>query len=368
MTSNYSYFKCTLADHVQLRMFTCSKCSEQFHDEILLDIHNSLYHDNESVFGNTNSEDIEQEGEDEPFLHTRPSVIQYAPPLPLNVELLAEAMPRATVRHFKIVNTTYGLSKFIDETKPLIVNTLHNELKRLNFVKFGILMDTMFTNVQDELSPRGFLTKNRTLMKTSSIESVVEDCLQDIVRKITEHEGKGSGWSLLSIISLDIRVHKHGYGDRGSSFIPLPKKISQTKACINVQNEDNECFRYSMLAKFVSGKHVERPNKQYQEVSKKYNFNGVSYPVSLNDIKRFEKQNPNVSINVFGLDQCNNVFPLQVTPMEKVDHTDLLLIKDRDVSHYVYIKNFNALVCKQLSKKREYNRMQKMFLLHQQKI
>lgn len=281
----------------------------------------------------------------------RPSVIQYAPRRPLSVNLLAQALPRSIVKHFKITNTNYELQEFINLSKRLIIQTLQEELKRLNFIKFGLLMDTTFTNVQNELSPRGFLTRNRSIMETSDIEYVVEECLQDLVIKVTEHEGRGSGFSLLNIEGLDIRVHKHGYGARGSSYIPLPRKISQTKSCINVQNEDNECFRYSMLAKFVNGLHVERPNHRYQEVRHKYNFKGLTYPVSLSEIKKFEKQNPSTSVNVFSLDQSNNVYPLQLSPKENIDHTDLLLIKDGDVSHYVYIKDFNVLVRNQLTKK-----------------
>lgn len=171
--------------------------------------------------------------------------------------------------------------------------------------------------------------------------------------KVGEHEGRGSGWSLLSIDSLDIRVHKHGYGDRGSSYIPLPQKISRTKSCVNVQNVDNECFRYAMLAKFIADKNVLRPNRKYDHVSHKYNFRQMCYPVSLSDIKKFEKLNPTASVNVYALDQSNNVYPLQITSKECLDHTDLLLIKDGDISHYVYIKDFNALVWKQLSKKKK---------------
>ncbi|WP_205068505.1 hypothetical protein, partial [Vibrio cholerae] len=81
-----------------------------------------------------------------------------------------------------------------------------------------------------------------------------------------------------------------------------------------------------------------------------YNFNGLNYPVSLEDIKRFEKRNPGVSVNVFGLDTKNNVYPLKVVPLELNDHTDLLLLSDNKISHYVFIRDFNRLIHKQLTK------------------
>ena len=75
--------------------------------------------------------------------------------------------------------------------------------------------------------------------------------------------------------------------------------------------------------------------------------------MSLDDVKSFEKRNVNVSVNVFGLDSRNNVFPLKVVQKEMRNHTDLLLIKDDCTSHYVYSKNFNVLVGQQLSKRRD---------------
>uniref|UniRef100_UPI001C8F4173 hypothetical protein n=1 Tax=Klebsiella pneumoniae TaxID=573 RepID=UPI001C8F4173 len=106
-----------------------------------------------------------------------------------------------------------------------------------------------------------------------------------------------------------------GYGDRGSSFIPLPKKITNTKSCINVQNHDNECFRYSMLVKFLAAQdeiNIYRPDERYRNLNQRYNFNGLKYPVKVADIKWFERRNPGVSVNVFGLDSKNNVYPLKV--------------------------------------------------------
>ena len=37
---------------------------------------------------------------------------------------------------------------------------------------------------------------------------------------------------------------------------------------------------------------------------------GIEYPVILKDINKFEKQNPSISITVFGYDQ-KNVYPLK---------------------------------------------------------
>jgi hypothetical protein len=360
-------------------MIRCDICRASFTDEWLLLIHKELKHYSKNEEVQHNDEELEEldetlakfqslqksnETENQEELNqnviqqetARPSVIRYAPSTSshvpsLNVNLEAHALPGKTVNHFKIDNAKLKLDEFVNSARGLVVDTLESELRRLNFIKFGLLLDALFTNMQNETSPRGFLTKNRTIMFASDIETIVSECFEELLTKLQEHEGRGSGWSLLEISGLDIRVHKHGYGIRGSSYIPLPKKISNTKSCINVQNQDSECFKYAMLAKYVKD-HVERPSQRYKEVQHKYNFLGMSYPVGIKDVSKFEKQNPAASVNVFGLDSTNNVFPLRVTSIERRDHTDLLLITKGDISHYIYIKDFEALVSKQLSKNR----------------
>jgi len=73
--------------------------------------------------------------------------------------------------------------------------------------------------------------------------------------------------------------------------------------------------------------------------------------VEVDKIQMFKRRNRNVSVNVFGLDDNNNVFPLKIVDWECIDHTDLLLLKkSKDEFHYVYIKSFNRLVSMQVSK------------------
>jgi len=66
-------------------------------------------------------------------------------------------------------------------------------------------------------------------------------------------------------------------------------------------------------------------------------------------VKKFENNNLNVSVNVYGLDRKiqppkYEVYPLGVVDEEKADHFDLLLLMDGENSHYVYISNFSRLI------------------------
>lgn len=376
--------------------YVCSFCGENFHDEWLLVAHKELFHDNSqcgrsdvtqyaAVSLPRNQQQQEHRSTQQQCTYYqpttsstyeciipqygRPSVIQYAPPsTPRNQQctyyvpstsssyeckVSAEALEGKVVRHYTIKNThNYNLNNFFNATQEEIERVLKRELDRLHLIKFGFVLDTMFINVQEVTSLRSFVTKNRQIVMDSNIKDHIQECFQEIVSKIIEHEGLGSGWSLLHVIGLDVRVHKHGYGNRGSSFIPLPKKIQNTKSCINVKNLNNECFKYAMVCKFVQNEHNPQRAScaKYNQYKNKYDFSGLQYPVSVKDVVNFEKRNVQVSVNVFGLDNSNNVYPLKIVKEEKNDHTDLLLIKKGDKSHYVFIKDFNKLVRSQVTK------------------
>jgi len=102
---------------------------------------------------------------------------------------------------------------------------------------------------------------------------------------------KGSGFSLNSIdgIILNINLHKP-LG--GASYIPLPEYIENKKTTINVHNEDNKCFKYSILAKHVNPVHAERIGRNYSAVEHVYDFSNIHFPATLN---KFTKNN-NVSV------------------------------------------------------------------------
>jgi len=89
---------------------------------------------------------------------------------------------------------------------------------------------------------------------------------------------------------------------------------------------------------------VCRIGKNYTKHEDKYNFDDIMFPNPMSDIVKFEKNNINVSINVYGLDKnvqppCKyptyEVYPLRIANEEKADHFDLLLLTDEDNSHYV---------------------------------
>ena len=161
---------------------------------------------------------------------------------------------------------------------------------------------------------------------------------------------EGSGWIFQNIDCLFLNVDKN-VPLNGSSYIDLPKEIKTKKAVINVQNKDNRCFEYAILSfqhnKEIKEKH-ERPSK-YKEHLGKLNSTGIEFPVSLKDIDKLEKQNPEIGVNVFGYDK--SVYILRINKTDPQNAIDLLLITDgKEKQHYCWMKNFSKLVGSQVTK------------------
>ena len=87
--------------------------------------------------------------------------------------------------------------------------------------------------------------------------------------------------------------------------------------------------------------HPERINKQDREIAANLNYSGIAFPLDINDYEKNEDRFQ-VQVNVFGYE--NKVYPLYISKKSYNQTLNLLLITEKDKSHYVFIKNFNRLM------------------------
>ena len=86
---------------------------------------------------------------------------------------------------------------------------------------------------------------------------------------------------------------------KGSSYIELPKFIQNKKACLNVKNTNQKCFLYSViLHDNPTIRNIDRGERVFKNYIHNYNDEGIIYPMTLDQISIFEKQN-NKMINVY---------------------------------------------------------------------
>ena len=181
--------------------------------------------------------------------------------------------------------------------------------------------------------------------------TMTDTILERIANLINGSSGGGSGWIFYKIIKLEL--HTVSYRPlRGNTWIPLPKELADKKAIINMKNKDNKCFMWCVLrALNLKNDNSERVDKELMEKEDTLNMKGIEYPVSLKDISKFEKQNPEISITVLGFNEKDKVHPLHVSDYVYIrKHNIILLLIERDgVKHYCLVKNPSRLLSKQVS-------------------
>ncbi|GFX95355.1 uncharacterized protein TNCV_849451 [Trichonephila clavipes] len=91
---------------------------------------------------------------------------------------------------------------------------------------------------------KNFKTKNNIVLTQKNIGELYYSIVDKLLVETAYFQEKESGWSLYSILYLEIRVDKFN-PLHASSFIDLPAIIKTKHAVINVQNDDNLCFKWA---------------------------------------------------------------------------------------------------------------------------
>ena len=82
-------------------------------------------------------------------------------------------------------------------------------------------------------------------------------------------------------------IHKHA-PLRASSFMEIPQSIKSTKTVLNIQNKDNKCFMWSILAALHPVDRSKSPHRvlKYEPFQNELKFDGIDFPVKLQDVSK----------------------------------------------------------------------------------
>jgi len=121
-------------------------------------------------------------------------------------------------------------------------------------------------------------------------------------------------------------------------------------AVVNVQCFDDvrNSFQYLVLAGmnvFTSVYHKLRAS-QYVKFMSMLNMDGIKTPVDISSIDKFEKQNPDISVNVLGVDDERNIISIRTSKFcsQRQYHVNLLMVTDQNKFHYVSVQSLSRLV------------------------
>lgn len=269
-----------------------------------------------------------------------------------NVQLIANAFKSRIVSYRMNAQSSYVTPElFISEISLTVCNLIKKLLNKHTSLKINLELFVNYILPKNyQTSLKSFNTKYIAVFQSSDILKLFQELTNILITKCSEFELSESGWSIESISHLELNIAKYN-PLRAGTYIPLPKRVQNIKACLNIQNDDMHCFLWSIIAQVYPAKHNPNRVTSYPHYSHLFNISDMSFPPSFKDIKWFEKNNPRVSVNIYGLEKNNTITgPLYKTLERKKIHVNLLMLSKDGKNHFCLIKNFAKLLRSQLSK------------------
>ena len=191
-----------------------------------------------------------------------------------------------------------------------------------------------------------FNSRMTEIFQGSDVEEILKSMFAHIKTQVEHPALPKSGFTLDHIMHLDIDFHQLVL-TRGSSHVELPEWIARKKAVINPKNEDEECFKWAVIAAL----HYEEISDHPERVSKlcpfaeRYNWDGLEFPMALNKISKFEKRNPEIAVNVLFVSK-KSIFIARRSEFngKRGKQANLLMIVDGENRHYTAVKSLSRLL------------------------
>ena len=233
--------------------------------------------------------------------------------------------------------------KFFQKTKKSFINVCMNEVESLKSVKmqFGLV-------VREMIQMEHYFNRMRPAVlnehNVDTLNNLLNQFIDEVKGEIEAWSQRGSGWVLDEILEAFIHVAQY-QPMRGGSYMPLPKKLQNKKAIINVQNRDNHCLRWALRAAlFPAPRDAKVTRTSSYPTEDGLNFTGIDFPTPVSQIGRLERQNPNLAINVFGWENEQVVVHRISEKDGEIPRINLMITKQGENTRYSYVKRLTALL------------------------
>ena len=158
--------------------------------------------------------------------------------------------------------------------KNLLVQT-----KGFKFVETLQVKFVKHSNDKKILKNGYFNSTTDLIINETDIKLSLQTSQQQILNKIAQWISEGNGWTIQSIEHHYINIVNYN-PLKGSSHIKLPQEL-KNRGLINLQNKDNECFRWRHIRHLnpqdKDPQRIKKTDKQYIE---KLDYSSIEFPVT----------------------------------------------------------------------------------------
>ena len=270
----------------------------------------------------------------------------------VDIRLLDQALQGYTKSYEISIKNNKDPLLQLQKTRIALESHIENLLTSMIGLKFLESLKVTLSKISDGEEIQNtpvFFSTPQLIINNTEIKAALEGSQQIILNKIAVWISEGSGWTIESVNHHYLNVVQY-QPLAGSSYIDLPEELENNmKGLINLQNKDQECFRWCHIRHLnPQEKNPQRIKKVDREYIKNLNYSGIEFPVTIKQYNKIEKQN-NININVFGYEEKDKLrYPIYISKEKNEDVLNLLLITGEEevdfLNHYVLIKDFNKFM------------------------
>lgn len=189
-------------------------------------------------------------------------------------------------------------------------------------------------------------------IEQESFSSWLSEQIEKLAQRISQFSTRGSNWIVENLSQINFKVLAIAARSGGCTTpFQLPRSLELKHAVINIKSENDECFLYAVVCALHFSDLQSTPNLQHKRHYIKWlhevNMENIQYPVSLSSMKRFERNNPTIKLNIHLWDEHRSQ-PLYNTAstVHRANVVNLLLVRDKQTnrSHFCPIRNLQRLL------------------------
>ena len=182
---------------------------------------------------------------------------------------------------------------FFSRMREDLIELIKQELNSLNSARIQTTAWIRFvkgptnpTCGDDDRVEKAFKSRMTNVYQGSDLEQIVDEMI--VHMKTQSPALLNSRFRFDEVLFLDINFHQLNL-TRGSSYLPLPDWLARKKAIINPQNDDEECFKWAVIAalRWTDIKFNPERVSNLRKFSNNYDWSGLKFPVLIKDINIF---------------------------------------------------------------------------------
>ena len=233
---------------------------------------------------------------------------------------------------------------FFNRIEKRLIELIELELKTRTSARIQTTTWIRFIRNDEEGQERVELAFNSLMMSVyrgSETDQIVDGMIANMKFQIENPALLNSRFVFDKFLYLDINFHQLNL-TRGSSYLPLPVWLGRKKAIINPHNDDEECFKWLVIAAGNAGMKDPQRASNLRKLTDNYDWSGLEFPVSIKDIWNFETRN-NISVNVLAV-EGRDIYIHRKGRRMMGREINLLMVSKDGIRHYTAINSLSRLL------------------------